>query len=72
MRWLDTWVADIASHRIASQPLLSDVNKEKGEDELGEKKQRFSPGLYLLRHVFRASPARGEWPSERRENAFSF
>ena len=25
------------SHRIASQPLLSDVNKEKGEDELGEK-----------------------------------
>ena len=23
--------------RIASQPLLSDVGKEKGEDELGEK-----------------------------------
>ena len=29
--------SEIASHRIASQPLLSDVKKEKGEDELGEK-----------------------------------
>ena len=25
-----------SSHRVASQPLLSGVNKEKGEDELGE------------------------------------
>ena len=30
------------SHRIASQPLLSGVNVENGEDELGEKRQRIT------------------------------
>ena len=44
----------IASHR---SPFLSDVDKGKDKDELGEK-QRITPGPDLLCNVVYASPAR--------------
>ena len=53
----------VAIHRIALQPLLSDVDKEK---------QRITPGSDLLCDVFHASSARRELPSARRENAIRF
>ena len=57
-----------ASHRIASQPLLSGVKRSRRTWG----KQRITPDPDLLCNIIYASPARRKLPSARRENAISF